>query len=163
MALSRVSFAMLYDYLRSLFHVWKLIPFEATLRGSALLHYLTSTPSILAPSRGVMFYCCVVLWIRLFNVCWKVHWLDLDLNLCLMMTNGSFCFFFFFFFAPPTPPPTPLSGTAALTTDCRTGSALDSWSCCFPLVCLSLLFGILEGGWVFPLLRASLSNTTSIS
>lgn len=32
MGRSCISFAMLYDYLRSLFHVWKAIPFEASLR-----------------------------------------------------------------------------------------------------------------------------------
>ncbi len=63
----RLSFAMLYYYLRSLFHVWKLIPFEASLRRSAALHYLTSTLSILAPSWGVMFYWYVGLWMGLFN------------------------------------------------------------------------------------------------
>lgn len=146
---SRVSFAMLYDYLRSLFHVWKLIPFEATLRGSALLHYLTSTPSILALSRGVMFYCCVVLWMRLFNVCWKVHWLDPGLN-CSVWWWRMVRFVLGFFCVPPPPPPTQRHHrTYHRLQDGRALLQIDSWSCCFPLVCLSLLFGIVEGDGYF--------------
>lgn len=34
----------------------------------SFLHYLTSTPSILAPSWGIVFYRYVLLWMRLFNL-----------------------------------------------------------------------------------------------
>lgn len=36
--------------------------------GGAALHYLTSTPSILAPSQGLMFYCHAAFAAALFNV-----------------------------------------------------------------------------------------------
>lgn len=46
----------LYDYLKSLFSVWKRIPFEASLIGSAPFPHFASTTAILAPSRGIGFY-----------------------------------------------------------------------------------------------------------
>lgn len=166
---SRVSFAMLYDYLRSLFHVWKLIPFEASLRGSAALHYLTSTLSILAPSRGVMFYCYVGLWMRLLNAAGRYgalqrkeqqKMLDTGLNCCLMMSGGPFSLVFFFFEVLS-------SCSTTRTTHCRIGTAPDSKSCARSFETASGVsqFTLWDGGegWVFPLPRSSASNTTPIS
>lgn len=121
---SHVSFAMLYDYLRSLFHVWKLIPFEASLRGSALLHYLTSTPSILAPSQSVMFYCYVVFWMRLFNVAGRWGALQ-HKELKKKLESRSKLFFDDYWWSIFS-----FSGTTVtLSIHCRIGTAPDSKRC----------------------------------
>lgn len=101
MGLSCISFAMLYDYLRSLFHVWKPIPFEASLRRcSAWLPHI-NTPYLGSISgRHVLLLRCVLpgcLMLlggeEIFSAksCKRPYWL------CLV-SYGLFRFTFFFLF-----------------------------------------------------------------
>lgn len=81
----------------------------------------------------------------------------LDLNCCLMMTGGLFSFFF----PPPEAPPhSPHRAGQALLQIAR---VVLLGPLKLPSVYLSLLFGTVEGGWVFPLLSSPASNTTPIS
>lgn len=77
----------LYDYLKSLFSVWKRIPFEASLIGSAPLPHFASTTAILAPSRGIGFYWCVGClmagWVR--NTWLRSERLDSGLQTCAFL------------------------------------------------------------------------------
>lgn len=128
-------------------------------RGGAVLHYLTSTPSILAPSQGLMFYCHAALAAAPFNVAGR--WGSVQHNQKYQKERDAACpvtygLFGISFFPPPR------SSRHTQRTGC---SRLHRLPLKAPPVYLNLLSGLLEGGmWcVFVLLESPAGNLTPLS
>lgn len=151
----------LYNYLRSMFHVWNRILFEGPLGGSGVIHYRTATPSILAPSQGVVLNCYMGLWMTLCNVAGR--WRTFNGSGSENKTGRGAVLFqwkplfddhwLLLFFCP------------LLARCCRCSASRSCAAWLFETASRVSQFTLWDGGGgeVFPLRRSSASNTTPLS